>query len=304
MLHRLCARLLLCIPGVLSCGRIQSANEPRFDVWHMSSPNEGDMLVLDTASLRPVVARGELVSLDRIVRFTNFQGGRYHAEAVRAISEDAQVMDGFARTLARSIPPGATLVIDLQDLSSDDVRRLTAFTRALAGSAGVLAHSRAAIIVPAGDTVAYPTQILSRVADLLLVRLWDEHRPGTRPGPPVTPEFIRRELGKRATVSGSSRIAAYFPVNGYVWNRSDSARVITFGEANRMVIRDAGAFHRDPASQFLTATGRDGWTVWIPDLTTVNALIQAARSRGATIIALSDFRGSDPAILRQYPVRR
>lgn len=262
------------------------------------------MLVLDTASLRPVVSRGEIISLDRIVRFTNFEGGHFHADAVRAISEDPQVMDGFTRTLARSIPTGATLVIDLQEMSADDLQRVTAFARALGTSARAISQSRVTMIVHAGDTVAYPTRILSRVVDLLLIRLWDEHRPGTRPGPPATPDFIRRELGARTTAIGASRIAAYFPLHGYIWNRTDSATTITFDEASRMVIRDAGEFRRDPSSQFLTATGRDGWTVWVPDITTVNALIRAARSRGATVIAFSNFRGSDPAILRQYPIRR
>lgn len=262
------------------------------------------MLVLDTTSLRPVVSRGELVSLDRIVRFSNFQGSRFHPEAVRAISEDPQVLDGFARTLARSIPQGAALLIDMQEMSAEDVATLTSFVRALNGSSRAIAHSNAALIVPAGDTVSYPTQILSRVVDLLVVRLWDEYRPGTRPGPPATPDFIRRELGSRSTAIGVSRIGAYFPLYGYLWNRRDSARAITFEEANRMVIREAGAFRRDPASQFLTATGRDGWTVWVPDLTTVNFLIQAARGRGARIIALSDFRGADPGIIRAYPIRR
>jgi len=305
MRWRFHAGLFFSIAGLLSCGRIPStANEPAFEVWHVASPGEGDMLVLDTTSLRPVVSRGELVSLDRIVRFSNFQGSRFHPEPVRALSDDPQVLDGFARTLARSIPRGAALLIDMQEMSADDVARLTSFVRALSGSAKAIAQSDAALIVPAGDTVAYPTRILSRVVDLLVVRLWDEYRPGTRPGPQATPDFIRRELGSRSTAIGASRIAAYFPLYGYLWNRRDSARAITFEEANRMVIREAGAFRRDPASQFLTATGRDGWTVWVPDLTTINFLIQAARGRGARIIALSDFRGADPGIIRAYPIRR
>lgn len=304
MHRRFHAGLLVGIAGLLSCGRIPAAREPAFEVWHLASPGEGDMLVLDTTSLRPVVSRGELVSLDRIVRFSNFQGSRFHPETVRAITEDPQVLDGFARTLAHSIPQGAALIIDVQDMPAEEVATLTSFVRALNGASRAIAHSSAALIVPAGDTVSYPTQILSRVVDLLVIRLWDEYRPGTRPGPPATPDFIRREMGSRSTAIGASRIAAYFPLYGYLWNRRDSARAITFEEANRLVIREAGAFRRDPASRFLTASGRDGWTVWVPDLTTVNFLIEAARGRGARIIALSDFRGADPGIIRAYPIRR
>ena len=299
------ASLILCLVGLLSCGRIPaSAPEPAFEVWHLASPGEGDMIVIDSASLRPVVVHGEMVALDRIVRFSNFQGSRFHPDPVRALSEDGQVMDGFARTLARSIPPGAALVIDLQGIPADEIRSLSQFTRALVGAAATLTGSHAAMIVPAGDTVSYPTAVLARVVDLLLVRLWGEYRPGTRPGPPMTSDLIRRELGSRATAVGASHIAAYFPLHGYLWNSVDSARPITFEEANRLVVRQGGAFRRDPASRFLTATSRDGWTIWVPDLTTLETLIQAARSRGATVIALSHFRGADPAILSRYPIRR
>jgi len=305
MLRRLSPSLAFILGGLVACGRVPaSAPEPAFEVWHLASPGEGDMIVVDSASLRPVVAHGEMVALDRIVRFTNFQGSRFHPDPVRALSEDGQVMDGFARTLARSIPPNATLVIDLQEIPADEIRGLSEFSRAIAGASRALAGSRVAMIVPGGDTAAYPTAVLARVVDLLLVRLWGEYRPGTRPGPPMTSELIRRELGSRATAVGASRIAAYFPLYGFLWNSTDSARQITYDEANRMVVRQGGAFRRDPASQFLTVTSRDGWTIWVPDLTTLEFLIQAARSRGATVIALSNFRGADPAIITRYPIRR
>ena len=83
--------MLLSLYGLSSCGRIPSSREPAFEVWHIASPGEGDMLVLDSTSLRPVVARGELIALDRIVRFSNFQGSRFHPEGVRALAEDPQV---------------------------------------------------------------------------------------------------------------------------------------------------------------------------------------------------------------------
>lgn len=296
--------MLLSLYGLISCGRIPSSSEPGFYVWHIASPGEGDMLVLDTTSLRPIVARGELIALDRIVRFSNFQGTRFHPEGVRALAEDPQVLDGFSRTVARSIPPAATLLIDLQEMSSEDVRILSDFVRSLATVSKNLTQSRSAMIVPANDTVAYPTAVLSRVVDLLMVRLWDEFGPGTRPGPPATSDFIRRKLGARSTAVGVSHVAAYFPLYGYVWNRADSAAPITFDEANRLVIREAGAFRRDPSSQFLTATLRDGSTIWVPDALTVDQLVRAARARGVTIVAFSDFRGADPSILKEYPVRR
>jgi hypothetical protein len=70
------------------------------------------------------------------------------------------------------------------------------------------------------------------------------------------------------------------------------------------VLHEAGVFNRDPASQYLTASGRDGWTIWIPDARTVARMIDAARARGVNIIALTGIAGADPAIGRGTAFKR
>jgi hypothetical protein len=90
---------------------------------------------------------------------------------------------------------------------------------------------------------------------------------------------------------------------GYIWSRSGSARIITYREANGLILREGGSFRRDPASQFITAEGRDGWTIWLPDARTIQSLIAAAQSRGVNTIALTGIQGSDPAVAA-LPVRR
>jgi hypothetical protein len=89
-----------------------------------------------------------------------------------------------------------------------------------------------------------------------------------------------------------------------MWNRDGSARVITFSDANAIVLRESGAFRRDPASNFLTATGRDGWTIWLPDARTIQAMIDAALQRGVSVVALAGTRGADPAIFAGDSITR
>jgi spore germination protein YaaH len=199
---------------------------------------------------------------------------------------------------------GGGLLLDFQELSPADLPRLIELVRGIANTHRRQSGSPFGILVPAGDTLAYPATLLARVADFVVIRLGIEHRPGTPPGPLATPEFIRRELGSRATGLGATRIGAEFPLYGYMWNRNGIARSITYREANTLVLREALSFRRDQASQFLTAAGRDGWTIWIPDAQTVRTMIAAAQSRGVNVIALTGLSGADPVIARGALLRR
>jgi spore germination protein len=257
-------------------------------------------MVLDSASLRPVLkTAGEGVST-----FTNYQGARYHPEAVRAIAEEPSVIDTFSLSVAAMASSGGGLLLDFQELSPVDLPRLIELVRGIGNAHRKQSGSPFGVLVPAGDTLAYPATLLARVADFVVIRLGIEHRPGTPPGPLATPQFIRRELGARATGLGATRLGAELPLYGYMWNRNGSARMITYREANTLVLREASSFRRDQASQFLTASGRDGWTIWIPDAQTVRTMIDAAQSRGVNIIALTGLSGADPLVARGAVFKR
>jgi spore germination protein YaaH len=153
-----------------------------------------------------------------------------------------------------------------------------------------------AVVVPPGDTVSYPTEIIARVADVLVVRLHPEHRQGTAPGPLTSPEMIAREIGHRAKLIGANRLMAELPLFGYRWNADGTAGPITYAEAQSLVIAEAGEFRRDQASQFLVASGRNGWTVWVPDARTIEFMIRAALRSGVREITLAGPVGSDLSI--------
>ena len=298
--------LLVLIATAAGCGRIRATGAPEARVFRVASSSLGDsgVIQLDSTSLRPVPRLSRSVSPGRLTIFTSFQGSRYHPESVRAITEDSTVLAQFGRAFARVAPPTEILLIDVQDMSPDDIPRVVSLLRTVGDAARSSMSSRVGVVVPSGDTVAYPTRILARSADLIVVRANDQHRPGTRPGPLVTPELITRALGLRSPDAGASRLGIELPLYGYVWNRDDSVRVITFREANARVIRESGTFTRDPSSQFLTATGRDGWTIWVPDSRTVQFMITAALKRGVNMVALAGASGADPAIFREIAATR
>jgi hypothetical protein len=321
------AVFLLCLT-LLACTKPPSNRPVPFVTWHVPavqlsneaaarhSPGEplvslGALVVIDSASLRPVVARrgGSGVASVRVndstfseadlvlpAIVTTYQGGRYHAETIRALTNDSAVMTTTAAAIVRS-SPGSRIVLDFQGATSDDVPGLVEMVRAVGLAGRRVGRDPLAVIVPAGDTIAYPTSIIARVADIIVIRLHGEHRPGTAPGPLATPEFIARSIGLRAREIGASRLGVELPLFGYRWNRDGTASLITYSDAQALVHGEAGTFTRDPPSQFLTATGRDGWTIWLPDAQTVRSMISAVQRRGIRYVALAGVEGADPAAL-------
>ena len=288
--------MTILLGATVACGRFASTRVPAPKIWYLAS-----VIALDSASLRPVIQH----TGEGVVTFTNYQGVRYHPEAVRAIAEEPSVIDTFSRSVAAiASTAGEGLLLDFQELSPSDLPRLMELVRGIGAAHRNRSRAPFGMIIPAGDTLAYPATLLARVADVVVIRLGIEHRPGTPPGPLATPEFIRRELGSRSTGLGATRLGAELPLYGYMWDRTGGVRVITYREANALALREAISFRRDPASQFLTAAGRDGWTVWIPDAQTVRAMIDAVQSRGVNTIALTGLTDADPVIAREALFRR
>ena len=325
------------------CAKNRTPQPDRGQVWHLPSPlfsNEiaarvapgeqrpslGSLIAIDSAFLRPVIVRrggsgyveveiadsargadNRTFAVMHLVRpsvVTTYQGNRYRPEIIRALANDTVVLGATARIIASTSDPSG-IILDFQDSPPGDIPLLVAMTRAIRDAARPRGRSPIALVVPAADTVSYPTEVLGRVADILLIRLHGEHRPGTPPGPLTTPDFLARSVGMRARVTGASRLGAELPLYGYRWDRDGTSTPITYVDAQALVISEARVFTRDPVSQFLTATGRDGWTIWIPDARTIQFMSDIVRRRGINVIALSGVEGADPSIFATSPpIRR
>lgn len=325
---RLLAGLII-VATTNACRAIPRTEPPNVSIWTVAAPgvmrerdsasranntypDEGGLIVLDSASLRPsLVNRGGSggasdshgdtiwleIDLERYGVVTTYQGGRYRPETIRAIATDSLALDLAARAIAvNSRQAGTRLIVDFQGSTSEDIHGLVEMVRAIGEFTRRMGIHPLGIVLPPGDTVSYPTEVLARVADLLVLRLHGEHRPGTARGPLTSEEFIAREIGHRSRVAGTSKLVAELPLYGYRWNRDGTAVAITWSEAQALVLAETGTFRRDPATQFLTATGRDGWTIWIPDAATVAALVSAVRKRGVNQILLAGPIGADPVI--------
>ena len=277
----------------------------------------GESISIDTVTFRPArsipsslpPASGDNRELPTVKRFavvTTYQGARYHPETIRALSEDTVALASVAGAIASEAGDRGvhSIFADFQGLSQSDVTGLLATLRAFGDSSRRRVPSLLGVIVPPGDTVAYPTRPLAAIARTIVVRLYGEHRPGTGPGALTSPEWISRQLGLRAVDAGINRLMAELPLFGYQWQRDGSARAVSFAEASRLVSSEANTFRRDQPTGFLTATGRDGWTIWIPDATAVERMVRAVQRAGVSRIMLTGIDGADPDLWTRLPAIR
>jgi hypothetical protein len=266
-----------------------------------SSAESARSVVIDSLSLQPRLASPPAAVGTSVALLTTYQGRRYHPETVRALALDSVVLHRFAGMVSDETGGSSRVILDFQSVAPDDVAELVAVARAIGAAVRKGGERSLSIVVPAQDTVAYPTLILARVADALIVRLDGEHRPGTPPGPAATPDYITRAIGIRSSLIGASRVAVEIPLYGFLWDAGGRARPVTFREAQMLVQRESGVFTRDPATQYLTARGRDGWTLWIPDARTIRSVVDGVRRRGVTTVYLAGPDGADSAVAAELP---
>lgn len=335
LLHRAALSIALASAiGANGCASIPGRNPSSVSIWLApmpgapgggaflsgQSPNDfeiGETISIDTVSFRPDLVRPAYPPLivnpnrsgamaQRFAIVTTFQGARYHPETIRALGEDTIALASVAGAIAREANNRGvhSVVADFQGLSQSDLTGLLATLRALNDSARRNVPGMLRVIVPPGDTVAYPTKPIAAIARTIVVRLYGEHRPGTAPGALASPEWINRQLGLRAVDAGVNRLMAELPMFGYLWQRDGSARSISFAEASRIVSAESSTFRRDQPTGFLTATGRDGWSIWVPDAQTVERMIGVVQRAGVSSVMLTGMDGADPALWTRLPALR
>jgi spore germination protein YaaH len=296
------------IPGAAGGGAFLNAEtSAQFEI--------GETIPIDTVTFRPATARPQYPPMlatssgamaQRFAVVTTFQGSRYHPETIRALGEDTIALASVAGAIAREANSRGdhSLLMDFQGLSQNDLTSLVTMIRTLSDSARRQIPGIRGVILPPGDTVAYPTRQISAVAPILVLRLYGEHRPGTGPGALASPEWINRQLGLRAVDIGVNRLMAELPIFGYQWQRDGSARVVSFADAMQIVSAEALTLRRDQPSGFLTATGRDGWTIWVPDAQSVERMIRVVTRAGISRVMLTGMDGADPDLWVRLPAIR
>lgn len=238
-------------------------------------------------------------TLRRFALVTSWHGQGFHAASIRALGADAgrraQVagrIAGYAQSMRYT-----GLVLDFETLTSGDVGAQLSVIRAITDSAKARGVTTIAVAIPAEPDEAYPTRELIRVADVVLVMLYDQHWPGSEAGPISAPEWVARNLSRVVGEVGASRVVAGLPLYGYQWTKGKPGVGVSYATATRNAQRDGIVLSRDSATRTMRGTSGNGTSaIWLTDAILLEELMRGAEKLGVTRFAFWRLGQEDPAV--------
>jgi spore germination protein YaaH len=238
-------------------------------------------------------------TLRRFALVTSWHGQGFHAASIRALGSDpgrrARVAGRIARYADSMRYQG--LVLDFETLEGADVAAQLAVVRAISDSARAHGISTIAVAIPAEPDEGYPTRELTRVADLVLVMLYDQHWAGSEPGPISAPDWVTRNLSRVVGEVGASRVIAGLPLYGYHWVKGKAGVGVSHATAARTAQRNGIRLSRDSASMTLRGTSANGNSaIWMTDAVLLDELVGRAEKLGVTRFAFWRLGQEDPAV--------
>lgn len=235
----------------------------------------------------------------RFALVTSWHGQGFHRASIRALGADRARLASAASRVARHADSldYSGLVLDFETLDAGDVATQLTVARAIRDSARAHGVMTIAVAVPAEPNAAYPTQELLTVADYVLVMLYDQHWPGSEPGPISAPGWVTRNLTRVVREAGASRVIAALPLYGYHWKRGTPGVGVSY-EAGLLAAERAGiAMRRDTATYTMRGTSADGATsIWLTDATLLERLVREVERTGVSRIAFWRLGQEDPAV--------
>jgi spore germination protein YaaH len=235
----------------------------------------------------------------RFALVTSWHGQGFHRASIRALGADVPRLASAASRIARHADSVdySGLVIDFETLEAGDVATQMTVMRAIRDSARAHGVTTIAVAVPAEPNAAYPTRELLDVADHLLVMLYDQHWPGSEPGPISAPDWVARNLARVVSEAGASRVIAALPLYGYRWKRGGPGVGVSFAEGMSAAERAGVVMRRDSVTQTMRGSSRDGATsIWVTDATLLERLVREVERLGVSRVAFWRLGQEDPAV--------
>jgi spore germination protein YaaH len=232
-----------------------------------------------------------------IALITTLDGERYHPETIRRLAISASARNlAASRAAALVARRGARIaILDFESQAKEDLPALLTVLRTMGDT--LRAHGDSVGIQLSGvDTAAYPTAPLLALADVLVIRLDNEHWSTSAPGVIASPLWVRRALANRVADVGPDRLVALLPVFSYVWHNSQPGELIGFTSGRRLASEGSVDVVRDPASQSLHAVQPGNWELWLTDTSLLNALEAEVRALGVQRLALRQLGLEDPDV--------
>ena len=122
---------------------------------------------------------------------------------------------------------------------------------------------------------------LARVADRLLLMVYDQHWRGSSPGPVSGLTWCESVLECALGKIPSSKLIVGLPFYGRIWQRQSVARSVSYPQAERLIREKTSTVIHEPASSnsftFQTEVTAE---CWFEDARSLRAKLESARSKG------------------------
>jgi len=316
----------VCLVTILACAALGGGAQERKSFWAFTGPWDP----LSDTSLRANAARLDVavtgwIALDsltgtpllpsayadtirpasgtpqRFALVTSWHGQGFHAASIRALGSDPARRARAAGDIARHAQSMryTGLVLDFETLKGGDVPAQLAVMRAIADSARARGVTTIAVAIPAEPDEAYPTRELIRIADFVLVMLYDQHWSGSEAGPISAPDWMTRNLSRVVGEVGASRVVAALPLYGYYWPKGKSGTGISYAAGVRYAQREAIRLSRDSASRAMRGSGEHS-AVWVTDAALLGELMEGVEKLGVKRYAFWRLGQEDPAVWKLF----
>ena len=311
---------------VIACAALGGSSQERKSFWAFTGPWDA----LSDASLRANASRLDVavtgwIALDsltgepllpsayadtirlaagtarRFALVTSWHGQGYHASSIRALGADPARLARVASRIGRYAQSQRYdgLVLDFETLTGTDVAAQVAVVRAIADSARTHGVTTVAVAIPAEPDEGYPARELTRVADFVLVMLYDQHWAGSEPGPISAPDWVQRNLSRVVSEVGASRVVAGLPLYGYYWAKGKPGVGVSHATGRRNAERDGVRLTRDSTSRTIRGASANGSSaIWLTDAALLEELIRDAAKLGVSRFAFWRLGQEDPAVWR------
>ena len=315
-----------CLITIVACAALGGGAQERKSFWGFTGPwdslsdaslraNSAHLdvavtgwIALDSVTGAPLLpsAYADTIRLtsgtpQRFALVTSWHGQGFHAASIRALGSDPTRRARTAGDIARYAQSMryTGFVLDFETLTGADVPAQLAVVRAIADSARARGVTTIAVAIPAEPDEAYPTRELIRIADFVLVMLYDQHWSGSQAGPISAPDWMTRNLARVVGEVGASRVIAALPLYGYYWPKGKSGTGVSYASALRSAERDAIRLSRDSASRTMRGSGEHS-AVWLTDAGLLGELMEGVEKLGVKRFAFWRLGQEDPAVWKLF----
>ncbi|WP_081756678.1 DUF2062 domain-containing protein [Gorillibacterium massiliense] len=243
------------------------------------------------------IAKSQHLTVEPLLN--NFSNNRWDGETLHALLQSPDKQTRLIETLLANIKAANEngINVDFEDMATDDQDLLTAFMEKLTEAF----HASGLIVtedVPADDH-AFDYGALAKIADRLIVMMYDEHSESGTAGPIASSNWFEQSLNQLDIPP--DKMVVSLGSYGYDWTEgsSDPADSMTFGDIIELAQQSKLSIHWDDEGDnpyLRYKESGDTHIIWFLDAATFYNQLKTVQENGFRGVAVWRLGSEDPGI--------